>query len=462
MYYTNVSERQIHYSIFDPLVDMDESLNLKPKLVASWDMTPDGKTITFHLQKGIKFHDGSVLDADAVKFNIDRILDPKTASPQVSNVNAISSVQVVDSMTVSLVLKEAFTPLLANLTQGPGFMSSPQAIQKYGQDYGQHPVGAGPFVLQSWEKGNQITLKRFDGYWQSNLPKLAGMTWKPISDDTVRMANLQSGQSDFVDSVPSNSFATTRANSAFQTWEAAGTLWPMIRLNLKMDPFTNKAARQAVAYGVDRNAIVKAIYFGAAVPAFGPISPIYKTYYDTAVETYGFSYDIAKAKAKVSEAGLSKLEFTVDIQSNPTQQRLAELVKNQLAQANITMNIQAYESTALQDRITNKKYQAVIGSWTPRPDIDGTIYPHFASDGNVNSMSYSNPQVDTLLKSTRTLPNGAARIAAYRDAQKIIVDDAPWVFLIFATQMRAWTKKLSGIPQIPDMMPRFTEAYVSK
>ncbi len=458
--YTNVSEREIFYSIYDPLVDMNENLEIQPRLAKSWDVQDDGKTIVFHLQSGVKFHDGTDFNADAVKFNLERMLDPATGSPQRTNIDAITKVDVVDPLTVRLTLSAPFTPLLGSLTEGPGFMSSPAAIQKAGKGYGQQPVGTGPFVVSEWLKADQIRLKKFDGYWRSGMPKVTDAVWKPIADETVRMANLASGTANVVDDVPAKDRDAARKNANYTYWDATGTRWPMMRLNVAKEPFNNKAFRQAVSYAINRDDIVRAVYFGEAEPALGPISPLYKSYYDQTITQWGFGYDPAKAKAKLAEAGVSGATFTIDVQNNASQQRMGEIIKENLAAIGVTANIQPYESTAFQDRITNKLYQATIGSWTPRPDVDGTMYRHFASDGNVNSMSYSNPQVDQLLKQTRVVPNGQQRVQLYQQVQKLIVDDAPWAFLVFEKQGRAYLKSVSQIPQIPDMMLRLADVSV--
>lgn len=460
-FYTNVAEREIFYSIFDPLVDMDEKLEIRPRLAKSWEVQDGGKIIIFNLQPNVKFHDGTSCDAAAVKFNLERMLDPKTGSPQRTNINAITTVEAVDATTVRLRLKEAFTPLLGSLTEAPGFISSPTAIQKAGKDYGLRPVGTGAFTFVEWLKADHIRLKRNDTYWRAGLPKFADLVLKPIPDETVKMANFTAGTIDVIDNVPAKDRKTIRGDPKYGMWDAPGTRWPMMRLNVAKPPFTNKLVRQAVSHAVNRGDITKAVYFGEAVAALGPISPVYKSYYDPDVEKYGFGFDPAKARAKLAASGATNIAFTVEIQNVASQQRLAELMKENLAAVGITMNIQPYAVTAFQDRLTNKLYQAAIGSWTPRPDIDGTMYRHFATDGNVNSMSYSSSAVDALLQQSRALANGPERVKVYQDVQKLIVDDAPWVFLIFETQTRAWQKTVSGIPQVPDVMIRFAEAVRS-
>jgi peptide/nickel transport system substrate-binding protein len=460
-HYTNVSERQIFYSIYSPLFSLTPQFTIGPGLVQSWTVSPDGLRLRFQLQPGVRFHDGTPCDAAAVKFNIERILDPATGSAFRTILSPIREVRVANPVTVDLALSQPFTPLLSWFTEGPGFMSSPDAVRKWGAQYGQHPVGTGPFTFAEWVKDDHITLRRFPAFWQRGLPHLDGVVYRPLNDETVKMADLRAGSLDIVDTVPAQQQRAVRNDPRFQTLVLPGTRWPMIRLNTAAPPFNNKALRQAVSYAVDRVQIVTAIYFGQAQPAYGPISPVYREYYDPAVSRYGYGHDPQKARAKLAEGGQPNgFSFSLEIFTSPEQTRLAELIKAHLAEVGITANIQAYELTTLQDRITGKRYQAVIGSWTPRPDIDGTMYNHFSSRGNVNSMSYHNAAVDDLLERTRTASNGAERIRLYRQIQRLVVEDAPWVFLIFENLMIGMSKDVHGLPAIPDAIMRFQSTWI--
>ena len=458
--YTNVSERQIFYSIYSPLFSLNPDFSIGPGLVRSWTVAPDGLRVTFQLQPSVQFHDGTPCDGAAVKFNIDRILDPATASAFRTILAPIKEVRVVSPATIELALTQPFTPLLSWFTEGPGFISSPAAVRKWGAEYGQHPVGSGPFSFAEWVKDDHITLKRFSGFWQRGLPYLDELVYRPLNDETVKVANLQAGSLDIVDTIPAQKQRAIRSDAQFNTIILPGTRWPMIRLNNARPPFSNKALRQAVSYAVDRVQIVTAIYFDQARPAYGPISPVYRAYYDPAVAQYGYDHNPQKAKAKLAEGGQPNgFSFTLEIFTSPEQTRLAELIKAQLADVGITANIQAYELTTLQSRITGRRYEAVVGSWTPRPDIDGTMYNHFSSRGNVNSMSYRNATVDDLLEKTRTVPNGPERVRLYREIQRLVVEDAPWVFLVFENLMIGMRKNTQGLPAVPDSMMRFQSVW---
>jgi peptide/nickel transport system substrate-binding protein len=461
--YTNVTERQIFYAIYNPLVSMDESFNIVPELARSWQVSPDALTWTFSLAPNVKFHDGTPFNAQAVKFNLDRLLNPQTGSALRQQLVDIQEVQVVDDLTFKIVLKQPFTPLLAWLTEGPGFMSSPAAVQKWGQDYGQHPVGTGPFEFVEWVKGDHITLKKFKDYWETGLPYADEAIYRPIPDESVKVAGLRSGTIDIVDDIPARDQPTLRSNADYRLYDLQGTRWPMVRLNTAIAPLDNKAVRQALALAIDRDAIAKAIYFGNATPAYGPLSPVYKAVFDPAIEQYGLKRDVDKAKQKLAEGGQAAgFTLPIEISGTPEQTRLAELIKASLAEIGVNVEINSYEGTVFQDRLTNKQYTMAIGSWTPRPDPDGTMFGHFHSKGNVNSMSYSNPQVDTLLEQTRRLPPGDERIKAFRDVQKLIVDDAPWIFLVFQNQARGTLKNVEGLPVLPDTMMRPKMVWLNK
>ena len=459
-HYTNVSERQIFYSIYSPLVSLNPDFSIGPGLVRSWTVAPDGLRVTFQLQRGVQFHDGTPCDAAAVKFNIDRMLDPATGSAFRTILAPIKDVRAVNPATVELALTQPFTPLLSWFTEGPGFVSSPAAVQKWGAQYGQHPVGTGPFTFVEWVKDDHITLIKFPGYWQRPMPYLDELVYRPLNDETVKMANLQGGSLDIVDTVPAQKQRAIRSDPQFDTVILPGTRWPMIRLNNARPPFSNRALRQAVSYAIDRVQIVTAIYFGQARPAYGPISPVYRAFYDPAVAQYGYEHNAQKAKAKLAEGGQPNgFSFTLEIFASPEQTRLAELIKAQLAEVGITANIQAYEVTTLISRVTGKRFEAMIGSWTPRPDIDGTMYNHFSSHGNVNSVSYRNATVDDLFEKTRSVPNGPERVRLYREIQRLVVEEAPWVFLVFENLMLGMRKNVHGLPVIPDSMMRFQSVW---
>ncbi|MCC6791272.1 MAG: ABC transporter substrate-binding protein [Thermomicrobiales bacterium] len=436
--WTNINARHFIPALFDNLIEIDAEFNLVPGLAASWESSADELEWTFHLQPNVLFHDGTPCDAEAVAFNFRRVLDPNNNLRHRANIEIITAVEVVDPLTVKIVLGEPFTPILATITEAVGYISSPAAIEQYGEEYGSHPVGAGPFKLVEWRRDSELALARFDDYWRTDLPRASGVSFLPIPDTAVKLTSLRTGDIEIVDEIATADADSVAGDDSLQLFTLAGSRWPMIRLNTVIAPFDNLALRQAVAHAINRDAIIAAIYFGRGTPAYGPISPLYPAVYDPAIEQNGLRFDLDMARAKLAEGGQPDgFSFSLDIGSTPQVARLAELIQASLTEVGIQLEIVARESAAFTERLRSKEFQAALGSWTPRPDVDGIIYQHFHTAGLANWVSYSNPELDTLLDQTRTTPPGNERNELFRQAERIVAQEVPWVFLVFEELNRA-------------------------
>jgi peptide/nickel transport system substrate-binding protein len=451
--WTNINERHFIPAMFDNLVAVDENLGLVPGLATEWEPSEDGLEWTFYLRDGVLFHDGTEFDAEAVAFNIRWVLDENNALRHRADISMVTDVEVVDSLTVKFLLDSPFAPLPATLYESVGYISSPAALEEFGEDYGSNPVGTGPFKLVEWRRDNQLVLERFEDYWQDDLPRASGVTFTPIPDTAVKLTNLRSGTIDLVDEIAAADVDSVEADDSLQVFTLAGSRWPMVRLNTIVEPFDNQLLRQAFTHAVPREGIVQAIYFGRAQPAYGPISPLYSSIYDPEIEQAALAYDLDLARLKLEEAGIPDgFSFTLDIGSTPQTARMAELIQSSVAEVGIQMDIQPQESAAFTERLRSKQFQGALGSWTPRPDVDGTIYQHFHTDGLANWVSYSNPEVDDLLDQTRTAPLGEERNELFRQAERIIANDAPWAFIVFEELARAARIVVSGYEMTPDTL----------
>ncbi|MGI8689263.1 MAG: ABC transporter substrate-binding protein [Thermomicrobiales bacterium] len=448
-----INERHYIPQIFDNLIEINDAYDLAPGLATSWDASADGLTWTFHLQSGVKFHDGTAFDAAAVKFNLDRTRDPANAIHHSADLSVVTSVDVVDPLTVQVVLQQAFTPFLATLTEAVGYMSSPDAIKKYGKEYAVNPVGTGPFQFVEWVRDSHLTLKRFDGYWRQGLPRASGVVFQPIPDTAVKLTVLRTGSIDIVDSIDPKDVAAVSADASLKLYSLKGSVWPMLRLNTAVGPFTNTALRQAVASAINRDNIVKAVYFGHAEPAYGPIPPLYKSVYDPNIKQSAPTYDPAQAKQKIVEGGQPNgFSFQLNISNTPDNARMAELIQSDLTAVGIKMQINSLESAAFTTALQGKKFDAALGSWTPRADVDGVMYQHFHSKGLANWVSYHNPTVDSLLDKTRSTPPGVARNDLFKQAAQIIAQEVPWVVLVFQELDRAARASVAGYAITPDTL----------
>ena len=462
--YRVVYERELLHNIFDTLVEIDPSLGLHPGLAKSWSVSADGKTITMRLQEGVLFHDGTKFDAAAVKFNLEHILDPKVAS--VSRelfLPVLDRIEATGPLEVRLVLKQPFTPLLGLLAGVPGMMSSPAAVARAGAEYGQNPVGTGAFRVVEWQPGALLHLRAVDKYWRSGLPYLTDLIVKPIADDTTRLSSLRAGTIDVTDRLAYKDYATAAQDASVRPIAIKASRWDFVGVNLHKAPFDNVHARRAFEYAVNRDQILQAVFFGHGGPLYGPVSPLFTTYYDAAVKQYGYQLSPAKVKEELAMAGRpGGVSFELSVPNSPEQIRLAELIKAQLADVGIVANIQVYENTIWTANVERGAFVAWLSNWTARADIDGVLYDHFASDGPRNRYGYANPRVDELLRVERSVPHGPRRVQAVHELEKLVISDAPWIFLTYSDTVMAMRARVNGLQPFADTMPRFRGVWVAR
>ena len=266
-------DRQVYHNLYEPLLVLDVKLGLQPGLAESWTQ-PDPKTLVFKLQRGVKFHDGTDFNAEAAKFNFNRMkTDPK--SVRKGETANIDTVDVVDSHTIRLNLRRPDAALLAALTDRAGMMVSPKVVQERGPDLERNAgAGTGPFEFVEWVKDDHITLKRNDAYWNKQAgPYLDQIRYRPIPDDTVKLASLQSGEIEVMDYVQPRDVAAVKADKNVAVVDVPSLASFGYQVNHTKPPFNNKALRQAVAYALDIDQVVKAVWLGVGVPSNGPIPP---------------------------------------------------------------------------------------------------------------------------------------------------------------------------------------------
>jgi peptide/nickel transport system substrate-binding protein len=458
-----IIDREIYYNIYDSLVAMDVNAQIIPALVEKWE-TPDPKTYILHLRQGVKFHDGTDFNADAVKFNLMRYLtDPK--SLRRAEIDTITAVDVMDPYTVKLTLKAAFAPLLATLVDRAGMMLSPAAIQSLGPDgVVQKPVGAGTgaFKFVEWIKNDHITVDRNPNYWKKDasgaqLPYLDRITYRPIADATVLLANAKTGDLDAMYTIAGKDVASVKSGSELVFKEAPGIGFSSFQFNTAKEPFNKKEFRQAFAEALDRDQILKTVNFGVGQAGQGPIQPS-SWAFDPNFKPYGGNIDKAK---QYLQAGGSPSGFSCELliaSGSPTTTQLAQLVKDQVAKAGINLTITQEEGAKQSADQMAGNFQIVPFGWSGRIDPDGNTYNNFHTGGGLNYGKYSNPQADDLMEKARAAGDQAQRKDLYQQAQKLIVDDAPHAFYYFSPNFLITQPKVQGMQLYPDYMMRFDVA----
>lgn len=450
-------DRNVYTSIYNGLVAPDKNLDIVPDLAASWT-TPDPKTYVFTLRPDVKFHDGTACDADAVKKNFDWMLDPANASARRPEIVDIDQVTVVDPQTVQIRLKTAFAPFLSIISDRAGYIVSPTAREKFGKDYPRHPVGTGPYQFVEWVKDDHVTFKRFDGYFEPNLPLLDQITYRPIPDLSVALTELKTGNVDFLYRIDPKDAADIKSTPDLAYLEGPGVGYQGLWLNTTRPPLANMALRQAVSLAVDRDALFAAAYFGVGQIAQGPIPPS-SFAYDGSVASA--RRDLDAARQKLAEGGQPKgFRMILKAQSNsPLQEKITQLVQAQLAEVGIQVEIQTVEFGALLKVGEQGDFDALSLGWSGRIDPDGNIQPIFETHGAFNYGKYSNPRIDEAIARERAAADQASRKQIFQQIQQTINDDAAYVFTWFQPTLFAATTRVRGFEVRPDGLMRFKSTW---
>jgi peptide/nickel transport system substrate-binding protein len=460
-YSVDFAERHVLYAVYNNIVAVNTAFEIVPDLARSWKIAPNGKAVTFELQPGVRFHDGTPCDAAAVKWNIDFMLDPANTSPMGKLIGPfMAGVDVTGPTTVVFRTKEPYPGLLAALAERPGFMVSPAAWKKYGKDLGRHPVGTGPFEFVEWVSDDHVTLKRFDGYWDKGRPYLDGMIYRIIPDPAVRGTMVQTGELDTASSpdpkdIPRLEHAAgvkvITANPSGHWW---ATQWRVDR-----PPFNNKALRQAIAYGINRQEFVKVVLNGRGVPAKGPTSPAV-WWYDRGIK--GYPYDPDRAKKLLAEAGYAngfQADFAVD-NTTPTLQ-FAQLLKAQLERINVTITINPVNPADLYDEQLAQKVNWSRTDWSVRSDPGALARILFYTGNYANSTGYSTPAVDKLLDQGDETYERAARKKIYSQIEQMVIEDAPYLWFFYVPSDAPMRSQVENYVWIPDDVPRFRELWLA-
>src|SRR5215211_8971195 len=318
-------DRQVMASLYDKLVDINQQGEIVPMLAKSYEVADDDLAYTFHLREGIKFHDGTEFNAEAVKYNLDRYQEED--SVRSTEVEPIESVDVVDEYTVRVTLSEPFAPFLAVLTDRAGIIASPKAIEENNGRISKDPVGTGPFKFVERVRGDHITVKKNPDYWREGLPKLDKIIYKGITDENVQYQNLQSGELDLIDSIPLVEVSDLQKSGDYQVSIQPGLGYNGIWLNVTRPPFDNEKLRQAVYQLVDRQAVAKAaLRHVGGTPANSPFSK--QTW------AYGKSDEypppsVEEAKQLLKEAGKPDgFSFTFKVTAaDPLSQQIGQIIR---------------------------------------------------------------------------------------------------------------------------------------
>lgn len=443
---TLIDSNFIHHKVYETLVQYDKNLKFKPMLATEWKQLDD-LTWEFKLRQGVTFHDGTPFNAMAVKRTIDRVLDPKVTSPQSDDFEMIQEIKVVDDNTVHFILKYPFAPLLSILASMEGSMFSPKAIDEMGKKLAQHPVGTGPFVFESWTKGQEIKLVKNQNYW-GEKPKVDGVVFKVVPEDVTRVAMVETGEAHIAAQIPVTEIERVQASDTMSLFRTEGTGVQYISFNVKKKPFDDPRVRQAIAHAIEKEAVIIGVYNNVGKVAISPLSP--KVFgYTPDVKQY--EYDINKAKALLAEAGYPngfKTTFMTDDERESV--NFAEVIQSQLKGIGIDVQVQMLEAGVFWGEALPKGQHemayAMWGNATADGDYNQSNVFHTKGQGTSgNTFFYSNPEVDRLIDEARKEKDDNKRKEYYHKTVGIEMNDLPMVPIRNVEYVYAISKNLKGL-----------------
>jgi len=448
--------RIVFASFCDKLFDIDEKLNIVPQLALSHETSADGKEMTIKLRPGVKFHDGEPFDAEAAKFSLDRHLTLPTSfrKPELA---ALDHVDVVDPLTIKLVLKTPYSPLIAQLTDRAGMMVSPKAAKEAGEKFGLHPVCAGPYKFVERVQQDRIVFEKFADYWNKQNIFIDRVVFLPIVDATVRLANLKSGGLDLIERVLATDIKDVRADSRIKLSTALELGYMGLTLNIGNDKnkgglSQSEKVRQALDLSIDREAINEVVFNGEFKPGNQWISPEHP-YYQKAFPIP--KRDIAKAKALLKESGVS-LPVSVDVMvpKGAENEAVAQVIQSMAAEAGFDLKIRLIEFATSFKQAQAGEFQAFLIGWSGRIDPDGNSYVFLHTKAPQNDGVYSNPEADKAFEDARLISDPAQRKAIYEKATAAVLRDEPIIYLYHRKLLIAHTTKLEGYRPMPDGLVR--------
>jgi peptide/nickel transport system substrate-binding protein len=461
---TSFVGREVFAALCDKLIDVAPDTKLVPQLATEWHWSDDGLALTLKLRDGTVFHDGSKLDAEAVKANLDRY---RTApeSKRKAELKPVTNVVVVDPLTVRIELSQRYAPLLAVLADRAGMILSPTALAAMGDKIGTKPVCAGPYRFVERVAQERIVLERFEKYWNAVAYSIDRVTFTAVTDTTVRLAGLRSGGFDIIDQIAAHDADTIKADTALQFVEVTALGYNLVSINLNNGAAADnplgkdKRVREAFEKSIDRKILNDVVFDGKFVPSNQFEAPGTR-YWDAAHPVP--PRDVAGAKNLLAAAGVPHPTFTLTVGTGSTDLQVAQTLQAMAAEAGFDIKIQASEAATMVQKNTAGDYQAAFVIWSGRPDPDGNIAIWIACDGFLNWGKYCNAELDKNLNAARMTTDPAERAALYANAAGIYLDERPELVLYHFKWLWGVSRKVTGFVPNPDGLIRLAGMKVGR
>nr|WP_237150952.1 ABC transporter substrate-binding protein [Planococcus plakortidis] len=474
---------RVTHNIYETLLEYDHNLELQPKLATEYSSSEDGLTWTFQLREGVKFHDGTDFNADAVVFNFERWMDPENPYHEGDfpyypflyggfkgdDNHLIESVTATGEHELEIVLKRKTAPFLSYLAISMFGIASPAAIEQYGAGIGENPVGTGPFKFEEWNRNNTITLSKNEEYWMDGKPYLDQVIYQVIPENSARLNALQTGEIDILDGMNASDTGIVENTDGIELIKRPSFNIGYMAFNMEKEPFDDPLVRKAINMAIDKEEIVDAFYNGLADPATSPLPPSLWSH-DESLEKY--DYNVEEAKKLLAEAGFED-GFTTELHtmSNPRPylpepMKIAEAIQSDLAEIGITAEIVSSEwATYLEDTKNGKHSMAMYGWTGVMADPDNFLYPNLSkTNAEVpaqNIAFYKSDEFTSLITEARETIDQDKRTELYQEAQQLFQEDAPWVMLAYTTPPLAQSDYVEDYNPHPMSNDLMTDVYLS-
>jgi peptide/nickel transport system substrate-binding protein len=468
-------------NLFDTLVTYhDETTELVPALAERWETSEDGLKWTFHLREGVLFHDGTPLNAEAVKLSLDRLIQAEhplaydKARPYQASYNMIAAVEAPDERTVVLKLHHPSAILLANLAMFPASVCSPAALKEKGADFAEHPVGTGPFKFVKWSRDQQLVCAAFDQHWRGR-PKLDTLIWVPVKENATRVQRLERGEVHVAENLAPTDLEHLAKNPDLQVLEQVGMNVAYLTMQTEKPPLDNRKVREAIYLAIDKPTLIKVGYAGHALPAKSMVPPAMWGHDDTLVD---HAFDRERAKQLLAEASAEagfklplRLDLSVMAQARPYLPQpaaIAGFLKDSLREIGIEAEITPRDVNQHFDALMAGKHELGLAGWnSDNSDPDNFLYslldldnisPPGTAAGN-NLSRWRNDRFHELLLAGQKESDTAKRLVIYKEAQQIVLDEMPVVPLAHTNLRAAHAKRLKGYSLHPTGLVRLRGAY---
>lgn len=459
-YVTDIPTARVVTQIHETLVGRDKAGAIKGVLAESWDVSEDGKVWTFHLRKGLEFHDGTPFNAAAVKFSYDRIRAEKTAAPRASIMLPIAAVDVVDDYTINVTTHERFAPLLSQLSAYPLSIISPKAGEALNADYSKAPAGTGPFKLESWSPGERINLVANKAYW-GDAPKIEGVEFLVVPEDSTRLLKLMAGEADIISNISPMMLDSLSNSPEIKVLNETGIRTIYAGFNVKMKPFDDIRVRQAIAHAIDTKSILHGVMnnvgsLGGSLES--PILPLAPT-----IPPYEFNPQ--RAKELLAEAGYAnglKLDFYVPTGRYINDRQVGEAIQAQLREVGVDVTLHSPEWGAYISMLDagNKAGFFLLGKGSPTGDLDYTLGTNLSREGTSNYHAYASDKIEELLVKQREAIDEGKRAELLKEILTTAYDDVPLIVLFYENQVFATRSAVKDFAVLPNEMLVFSTVSV--